>query len=300
MATRNSEGARGLAARHENLRIHFGDSGVSRERLRYVRGVTARYRQELIRRFLTRHATRVDGSCLEVGPGPGRFSRLLIEQYPSLCFLDLSRPMLMACRRGLPRLGLGGSRNFIEGSLEAMPLRDRSFDRIVALGVLPFVAREFPRTLRGLARLLKPRGKLIFEIQSPSQTTMTVLSPNPAGARTILRCPKEFHLWSLVRRGYQPHDPKHWGRFEVIWRRPAELKKDVAASGLRIVDVMAIAPNFGNQPEFLRSIRRDSAAFATALELEEETGRWPELLGAGARTLVAAVLVHRRIRRQKT
>lgn len=277
-----------MAARHANLRTYFGKDGVSRERTRYVRDVTGTYRRELICRFLTRQVPQGRGSCLEVGPGPGRFSRLLAEQYESLCFLDLSRPMLKACRRGLARPGPRGVWNFLEGSLEALPLRARSFDRIVALGVLPFVAREFPRILRELGDVLKPHGRLIFEIQSPSQATMTVLSPNPAGARTILHDPKAFHLWRVVRDGYQPHDPAHWARFEVIWRRPAELTRELSDAGLRVVDMMALAPNFGNQPRFLRGIRRDLAAYATALQLEEETGRWPELLGAGAGTLVAA------------
>ncbi len=281
--------AGGLVKRHENLQTYFGKAGVSRERGRYARGVTGSYRRELIHRFLARHAPRVDGSCLEVGPGPGRFSRLLANQYSSLCLLDLSLPMLKACRRGLPRPDPGSAWNFIEGSLEALPLRARSFDRIVALGVLPFVAREFPRVLRDLGQLLKPSGRMLFEIQTPSQATMTLLSPNPSGARMILHHPKEFHLWRVVRDGYQPHDPGHWARLEIIWRRPFELNRDLAAAGLRNVDMMAIGPNFGNQPAFLRTIRRDPVAYATALRLEEETGRWPELLGAGAGILVAAV-----------
>ena len=251
--------------------------------------MTGRYRQALIERFLTRHAPRNGGSCLEVGPGPGRFSRRLAERHASLVLFDLSRPMLKACRRALSRPGQGCRRTFIEGSLEALPLRARSFDRIVALGVLPFTAREFPRVLGELGRLLKPRGRLLFEVPSPSQTMMTVLPPNPGGARTILHAPERFHLWTVVREGYQPYDPRHKARFEYVWRRPEELVRELHAAGLQVIDRMAVAPNFGNQPDFLRQLRRDAATYATALRLEEETGRWPELLGAGAGTLVAAV-----------
>ena len=171
--------------------------------------------------------------------------------------------------------------------MEAVPFCPGSFDRVVALGVLWFVADRFPRVLSDLGRLLTRRGRLLFEMQAPSQTTMTVLPSNPTGARTILHSPEEFHLWSEVRRGYQPHDPEHMARFEVIWRRPDQLLADVRGAGLQIVDMMAVAPNFGNQPFFLRAIRRDRMAYLTALELEEETGRWPELLGAGASCLVA-------------
>lgn len=274
--------------RHRNLRTYFGAAGVARERARYTRDVTSRYRQELVLRFLDRHVLPARGSCLEVGPGPGRFSSLLAARYPSLCLLDLSGPMLRACRRELRRSTAARKPNFVEGSAEALPFRDHSFDRVVALGVLPFVATQFARVLADLGRLLKRGGRVIFEVQSPSQATMTLLSPNPSGGRTILRAPKAYHLWDVVRSSYQPYDPAHWARFEVIWRRPSELRGELAAARLRPIDMMAIGPNFGNQPGFLRGIRRDPRAYATALEVEEVTGRWPELLGAGAATLIAA------------
>jgi SAM-dependent methyltransferase len=228
-----------------------------------------------------------------VGPGPGRFSRWLAARYPSLHLFDLSRPMLRACRRHLQRTAPSCRGTYIEGSLEAIPFRPRSFDRIVALGVLPFVADEFPRVLRDLGHLLARRGRLVFELPTPSQTTMTVLPPNPTGARTILHRPKEYHLWEVVREGYQPHDPAHWARFEFVWRRPEPLQDELTRAGLRIVDRMAIGPNFANQPAFLKVLRHDRSAYRTALELEEEIGRWPEVLGAGAGLLVAATPVPR-------
>jgi SAM-dependent methyltransferase len=203
--------------------------------------------------------------------------------------------MLRACRRHLEREAPSCRGTYVEGSLEATPFRPGSYDRIVALGVLPFVAGELSRVLRDLGRLLSPSGRLIFELPTPSQTTMTVLPPNPVGARTILHRPKEYHLWEVVREGHQPYDPAHLARFEVVWRRPEQLRNELTRAGLRIVDRMAIGPNFGNQPAFLKALRRDPTAYRTALELEEEIGRWPEVLGAGAGLLVAATPVPRAI-----
>ena len=92
----------------------------------------------------------------------------------------------------------------------------------------------------------------------------------------------------MVRRGYQPYDPRHFARFEVGWLRPHELSDELRRAGLTTVELMTIGPNFSNQPQLLQRLRRDQRAYATALRLEEETGRWPELLGAGAGLLVAA------------
>jgi ubiquinone/menaquinone biosynthesis C-methylase UbiE len=247
------------------------------------------HRRELIERFLAGHLRGRPRSCLEVGPGTGRFSDLLRRRCRSLVLLDLSRPMLEASRRHLQRQGAGRtSVGLVQGSLEDLPFLPASFDRVVALGVLPFVARDFSRVLGRLGTLLSPQGRLVFEIQSPSQATMTILPAAPRSAQLILREPSRYHVWSVIRQGYQPHDPSHLARFEYAWLRPQQLSRELRSAGLRVEDQMAIGPNFANQPELLQCLRRNRRAYSTAIRIEEETGRWPELFGAGAGLLVAA------------
>jgi SAM-dependent methyltransferase len=274
--------------RHRRLREYFGEAGVARERTRYSRDATGPFRKELIERFLLRHVPRGSRSVLEIGPGPGRFSPLLAGRGRSVTFLDLSRPMLRATRRRLGRRRSRGRPSFVESSLEALPFRPGAFDLIVAMGVLLFVADDFPRVLRDLGRLLRPDGRLVFEMHVPSQDMMTLLPAAPEVARRILAEPGRHHLWKVVRRGYQPFDPARFAQFEVVWRRPSVLERDLRRAGLAVDDLLAVAPNFGNQPGLVRHLRRDRKAYATALRLEEELGRWPELLGAGSALLVSA------------
>jgi len=278
-----------IGVRHRRLLEHFGESGVARERQRYRQTVGWQYRLELVQRFLNRHFTGRRGSCLEIGPGAGRFSPFLACRSRRLVLFDLSLPMLEASRTNLRSHRRGSSiPQFVQGSLENLPFTRASFDRVVALGVLPFVARDVGAVLKNLAGLLRPEGKLVFEIHTPSQDTMTIFPVAPAGAKTILRDPARYYLWSVIRRGYQPYDPLHFARFEVAWLRPGQLARELDRAGMRAIDQMAIGPNFSNHPQLLRHIRRDPRAYANALRLEEETGRWPELLGAGAGLLVAA------------
>ncbi|MCI4352089.1 MAG: methyltransferase domain-containing protein [Thermoplasmata archaeon] len=247
------------------------------------------YRLELIQRFLERHLRGRPETCLEVGPGTGRFSALLARRSRSLLLFDLSRPMLDASRTSLRgRPSRRPTIQFVQGSLEDLPFHSAIFDRVVVLGVLAFVARDIGPVLMRLGQLLRPNGRILFEIRTPTQDTMSILPASPAAAKTILREPSRYHLWSVVRRGYQPFDPPHFARFEVAWLRPPYLARTVARAGLRVVDQMAIGPNFGNQPRLLKRLRRTARAYSNALRLEEETGRWPELFGAGAGLLVAA------------
>jgi ubiquinone/menaquinone biosynthesis C-methylase UbiE len=262
---------------------------VVSERDRYRRSASMKYRGELIERFLAVHLRGRPRSCLEVGPGTGRFSDLLRRRCQNLDLLDLSRPMLEASRKHLKKLGAGRtSLGLVQGSLEDLPFLPASFDRVVALGVLPFVAKDFSRVLRRLGTLLRPRGRLIFEIQTPSQATMTLFPPAPRSARVVLREPSRYHAWSVIRRGYQPYDPAHLARFEFVWMRPQQLTRELQRAGLRVHDQMAIGPNFANQPELLRYLRWDRRSYSTAVQIEEEMGRWPELFGAGAGLLFAA------------
>jgi SAM-dependent methyltransferase len=278
-----------IATRHRQLLDYFGHEGVSQERQRYVRSIETRYQLELIQRFLERHFRRRPGSCLEVGPGTGRFSDLLSRRSRDLVLLDLSRPMLQASRRSLRGPGKGRApSSFVQGSIEDLPFLPKSFDRVVALGVLPFVATDLGPVLKSLGGLLRPRGLLLFDVHTPSQDTMSIFPAAPRVAALLLREPSRYYLWSVIRRGYQPFDPKHLARFEVAWLRPHQLAEELHGAGLTVVDQMAIGPNFVHQPRLLRHLRRDPKAYATAIRLEEETGHWPELLGAGAGLLVAA------------
>lgn len=277
-----------VARRHRQLVSTFGSIGVAAERQRYGRTVAMRYRRLLIERFLLRHLRPTPTRCLEVGPGAGRFTPFLARHARELVLLDLSRPMLLASRRTLRRTGPRRCRyDLLQGALESLPLRPDTFDRVVAFGVLPFVADEFPPVLRELGALLRGDGKLLFELHTPTQDTMSIFPASPAGARLILEHPSRYHLWNVIRRNYQPYDPPHLARFEFTWQRPEQLTRAVGEAGLTVEDMMAVGPNFANQPRLLTYLRRSPHAFSNVLRLEEETGRWPELFGAGGGLLVA-------------
>lgn len=101
-----------------------------------------------------------DARVLELGPGPGWFSREVARALPRgrIVLFDLQREMLAKARLRLARAGLANAA-FVQGDGASLPFRDASFD--VAFGVA--VLGEVPDTaacLRALRRVLRPGALL--------------------------------------------------------------------------------------------------------------------------------------------
>jgi SAM-dependent methyltransferase len=90
------------------------------------------------------------GTVLDAGCGIGILGRL----YPGigLVGLDASLPLL--------RNVTSGYRMLVEGSAEALPFADGSFDHVIALNMLHHVINP-ANAVREFARVLKPGGKLV-------------------------------------------------------------------------------------------------------------------------------------------
>lgn len=105
-----------------------------------------------------------EGFILDAGTGTGRFAIPLARRASgSVIALDYSREMLDLNRQ----LGVaqGLSIAYAQGDVEHLPFPSAYFDTIVSITVV----RHFPQyqnILREYARVLKPGGKLIFEMCS--------------------------------------------------------------------------------------------------------------------------------------
>ena len=93
---------------------------------------------------------------LEVGVGTG----LALDLYPAgvrVVGIDVSREMLDKARRRVAKRGFTHVEALLEMDAEAMSFADASFDRIVAMYVLPVVP-DPGRLLTELHRVCKPDG----------------------------------------------------------------------------------------------------------------------------------------------
>jgi ubiquinone/menaquinone biosynthesis C-methylase UbiE len=109
----------------------------------------------LAERLELKEASRV----LELGPGPGYFSRAVARRIPKgyLMLVDLQREMLQKARGKLARSGLGNV-GFVQAAA-ALPVPSGAWDCVFLVAVLGEVSD--PRScLREIYRVLRPRGLL--------------------------------------------------------------------------------------------------------------------------------------------
>lgn len=102
--------------------------------------------------FLLRHLDRrADQRLLDVGCGTGWFTRRLAEQGFAMTGLDIDAPSLdFARQRSAPEIA------WVQGDAAQLPLPDDSFDQVVALTSLGFVA-DWPRAVAEIVRVARHR-----------------------------------------------------------------------------------------------------------------------------------------------
>ncbi len=99
------------------------------------------------------------GDVLDGGMGPGRLCAELDRRGWRVSGVDLSIHMVDLARNRVP----GARERLVQGSLDALPFADGSFDAVAAMGVLEYL--DDPRAaLRELGRVLRPGGSLVVTV----------------------------------------------------------------------------------------------------------------------------------------
>lgn len=110
--------------------------------------------RETLRRLDVERGERV----LDVGCGTGVLLEGLSRGVPgaALVGVDVSFGMLRVARERL-----GGEAELVQAGAEALPFADASFDVVASVSALHFFADPL-RALRGIARVLRPGGRLVL------------------------------------------------------------------------------------------------------------------------------------------
>ncbi len=250
------------------------------------------YRQ-LRERFLRRHRPLTPGRTLDVGPGPGRFTRLVSGPTDRIAVLELSRAMLTHLRENeresRPELDL------VQADAVDPPFRPGSFHRVGLLGnVLGFAEEDAPKLLTRAARLVGAGGSILVEFVSGPGERSRYLHRLPTGAvARLLAAPLRAIEPRVVREGFDTVRPER-ARESRFRRFPtSEVEALLRWEGLIVRETLAVAPCLGNDPSKLTEVRNSPAAWERLLELEEGIGGRPERRGSAAALLIAAVRAER-------
>ena len=102
----------------------------------------------------------VAGKCvLDVGCGDGVLSVHLAEVGGIVTGLDADGRMLAAAREHAVATGVTAT--FVEGDARSLPFAESSFDLVVAITVLCFVA-DGEQAVKEMARVLRPGGRVVI------------------------------------------------------------------------------------------------------------------------------------------
>ena len=118
----------------------------------------------MVRRILKLTAAGKSSRVLSLGCGIGDTEILLAPHVAHLTGLDLSPSAIRQAR--LDSAGLSNV-DFIEGTLDAAPIADASFDVVIAIFFLHHLPDTVPLLARQIARILAPGG--VFYSLDPSR-----------------------------------------------------------------------------------------------------------------------------------
>lgn len=190
-------------------------------------------RAAYFRRVLAPRLQAAPVRLLDVGCGGG----LLAEEFARLgcdvTGLDRSLPTLAAAKAHAARSGL--SIRYLEGSADALPFPEASFDAVSCCDVLEHVD-DPGRVLAEIARVLKPGGLFLFDTINRT-------------LRSKLVAIKLMQDWRLTR--LMPRDVHVWEKFI----RPDELQGWMALQGLRPQDCVGLSPGGNPLPAVAGFIR---------------------------------------------
>lgn len=106
--------------------------------------------------FLAFADLKPEHHVLEAGVGTGQVAAVAAPRVARYVGVDNSEEMLAQAWRKLPGLEL------LHADLRAVPLPDRSFDRVLARSVLHHVTDGLEQAMRELYRVLRPGGRLVI------------------------------------------------------------------------------------------------------------------------------------------
>ncbi len=121
---------------------------------------------------------------LEIGCGPGKLLADMVRAGYTCAAVDRSPQMVAAARDELRRQGLDGSEAPVtQADVQHLPFLGESFDTVVSTFPTEYIYE--PATLREVARVLRPGGRLIVVLGAGLLPTRVALLPLVAVQRLV-------------------------------------------------------------------------------------------------------------------
>lgn len=260
----------------------FYDRDPESEWLRLVRSPLEEIKLHIHEHYLRKYMTS-EMRVLEIGAGPGRFTKTLHELGCSVVVGDISAKQLEANKEKARELGFGASvERWIQMDICDMAAIDSgAFDAVVAYGgPISYVFDRAGDAIRECARVVRPGGLLLASVMSLWGTML-------AHFDAIVQVPAEINR-AIVRTGdLSPDTDPGTGHYCHLYRA-AELQNLVESGGFRVIAMSASNALASKNPDVLVGVRNDPAHWEALLEWELEASASPGLVEAGTHIIVVA------------
>jgi ubiquinone/menaquinone biosynthesis C-methylase UbiE len=263
----------------ERVRRYF-DEAVESEWGRMADSVEGRVSFEVHRRFL-QPFLRPGMHVLEVGAGPGRFTREMVALGARVEVTDLSTSQLEANRA---RAEADGFAHGVTGwrqldVRDVSGLDDDAFDLVLAYGgPLSYVFDHAEEALRGLLRVTAPQGHVVASV-------MSMLGAYRFFLPAVLELTDEENAHILATGDLRPSQPE--GHVAQLYRA-RDVQALVAAAGGELVAASASHWASLDHQELLAGLEQDPVRWASFLGHEVAMAAEPGALDGGTHILFAA------------
>jgi ubiquinone/menaquinone biosynthesis C-methylase UbiE len=261
---------------------HFYDLDPEREWQRLVQSPVGEIRLHIHNHYLRTHLAP-GMRVLEVGAGPGRFTKLLHELGCRVVVGDISSRQLEANKAKGEQLGFAAAvEQWLKLDIcDLATLDDESFDAVIAYGgPLSYVFDHAEHALKECSRVLKADGLLFASVMSLWGSFHRFFG-------AVMELPVENN-WQIVRTGNLTPETDPTSQHFCHMYRADELRRLIEFGGFRVIKMSASNSLSTTHDETLISIREDPGLWNALLELELEASASAGYLEAGTHLLVVA------------
>jgi SAM-dependent methyltransferase len=266
------------------VRTHY-DAYAEKEWQRWDKSPVDQVKFEVHLHYL-RQYIRPGDRVLEIGAGPGRFTRELaqIASVPGrvrIVVADISPVQLELNRRNAAEMGFAAAvERWVECDIcDLEPhFQEAEFDAVVCYGgPLSYVFDQAGRAIRQLGRVTRRGGALLFGVMSLWGTVHHFL---PA----IYEIDLDLNRTIIASGDLSPEHPEASTNFCHMYRA-SEFRALLEENGLKVEVLSAsdcLAATWG---EALESVREDEAQWRFLMEMELEACRDPGCVDMGTHTI---------------